>query len=102
MNNNIPERLTTALSKYPMTSQSESSDPIVIATWKQVNWWEYFIYEYNVENNIAFWYVMWDFSEFWTVDVKEQIDVAWLYNHDMWFKIISKPLSEISDFTSIT
>lgn len=102
MNKDIQARLTASMSKYPMTSQSESEDPLVTATWTQVNWWKYFIYEYDPEDNIAFWYVMWDFSEFWTISIDEQVEVANMYNHDLWFKVLStpKPLSEISDFNS--
>ena len=102
MNENIIARLRASSSKYPMMSQSESDDPIVFATFTQVNWWKYFIYEYDANTDIAFWYVMWDFSEFWSISMDEQIEVANMYWHNLEtsFQIINMPLSKISDFNS--
>lgn len=88
------------LADYPMMSQSESEDPIVSISFTQVNWRKYFIYEYDPEDQIAFAYVMWDFSEFWSVWLQEQMDVAKTYNHILNLKIYTnwETLSQLSDF----
>ena len=100
MEKNLTEVCQYALKDYPMMSQSEAEDPIVKVIFTQVNWWKYFLYEYDAEQNIAFWYVMWDFSEFWSIDIQEQIDVANMYWHRLVPWVVHQKLSSISDFNS--
>lgn len=83
-----------------MMSQSEVEDPIVKVIFTQVNGWKYFLYEYDPEQNIAFGYVMWDYSEFWSVSMDEQMEVANTYWHQIDFLTWEVKLSEVSDFKS--
>ena len=97
------DTIEKATKDYPMTSQSESSDPLVCISYTQVHWWKYYIYEYDPQSHIAFWYVEWFESEFWSIDMLEQIEVAMTYNFNLDFTIQDKiPLSELSDFISLT